>query len=246
MLYELTYMDCKYFENANPIKITKRLNIPGVKCSICGETWANMGSRTLKELPIDSDFTRKLQKESCVTLERLLELKKEFEEINNIKICTPILPGMYINPLTVKILKPLQPGFVFPWSPGITFLTEEVAKVFRDNNISGCALYPVLPAKGKISTSTKLFELVPTNEVEIVTLSKKYIPDLITCNGCGRPQIGKPLCSGSIKVDSESWNGSDVCTIKYCWGYTLVSEKVKNILKENAFSNYQLNPIEIV
>lgn len=226
------------FKKYNPIDISDANTIPWVECDLCGERWGNVISRIPNNLSSRSNIWESI-KEPSLPIEKHIQLRDAFEKEIGFNIEMGKFPGMVFGESNVRILS--ENLYDFIWStPGVVFVKEIVAKQFSEHKITGCEFLHV-----NIDRESKIGEEI--YEVYIYgkagkAAKKSGIAIKSSCKKCGR--IEHTTFRSGIIVDPNNWDGTDICTIEEYPTYILVSEKIKQILEKNNFSNYRLNPLK--
>jgi hypothetical protein len=245
MLYELSHPDYESDQErdyANPVEVVNEISMPGVVCDVCGETWSCTASRSLVELEPGSPLLAQIKREECVPLARLLSMKSQFEHETGAIIPIGQFPGLRIGRLTVRIKRKISCAFVWPWWPICALVTADIATLLHSAGMTGYILYPVEIVAGKFD-GPPLFEIVPTSEMRYTTVPQEDVVPAV-CNGCGRWQAPRYVNS-VIKLDSSSWDGSDIMTIEHYHTYILASQRFKDLLEEHKFANYVCRPVDV-
>lgn len=112
-------------------------------------------------------------------------------------------------------------------------VNETVANLLKNNNITGYKLSDIIVRIDKRKGSNvnkKLYELVVTGSGGNIHPSSGY-KVLDVCKYCGRVKF-RSFDNGII-VDRESWDKSDIFTVREYPKYILVTERVRKIFLDN-------------
>ena len=236
--------------------------LPGVKCSVCNETWG--GSRILAvEYPVGHRDNKHILDKCPISLEQHRVLQREVSsQLSCITgFCPDLKPGDDFQPCYLDV--PSRPVADFLWAGmGSVVVSKRIKDLFETMGIGGISLCPVILRKiGK--RAARLTPQAPVtgepedfiNEVppqiqtasigpyfELVVQSKSgFAPGcepFTTSSGCGRKTFANPDPE-FIMVESM-WNGADI----FFWAdthYIVVTDRLKQSLQSLRVTNVEFN-----
>jgi len=143
------------------------------------------------------------------------------------------------TPIRVRIQSGSKPGdFVFTTRVAVVLISERVANLLKENNITGWDTYDVafFGKKGPIDGYfglTVAGRIGPFKKDRVIV--KKMPPRL--------PGAPEYYARFGMYLDESQWDGSDICTTKgtlcrFC------NEKVKSLFEEHDITNISLTRVE--
>ncbi len=126
----------------------------------------------------------------------------------------------------------------------VFLISEKALNAFENEHVTGYDGYSKVNTCFSSELSEKLFyedapqyyKLNITGEIEFdfkaMCLKKKRV-----CPDCGRfdwNRLGFP----KFQLDETTWDGSDLCRIQSCLGYTVCSEKLYSLISEHELTGF--------
>lgn len=243
--YKLTnppYPTDREMARANPAQYDDPVSLPGVVCQACGEQWA--GSDRVRVAPETSLLVARIMNEFNlgrygVPFESFLVLRSTIA--SRIGLPVDLLrPGATIAPPQGAIRCARINDFLHPF-PGMVWVKEEVKKVLEESDCTGFSFEKVqlywADKKKATEPLPQLWELVVRSRAR---RSGVPLESSICCLQCGRRSFPRPE---HLAIAEEWWDGSDIVNPDDNPNVVIVTEKVKNLLDANGFTNYACNPI---
>ncbi len=125
-------------------------------------------------------------------------------------------------------------------------ITDRLANLFKENNITGFELKPVKVVNKK--TTLKYWEFLPTGKggqsenyrlsYECEFCGQKYYKDV------DEPPEEKFTSVKRVLVNPDQWDGSDVFTVIGLIRHILITEKVKELIISNGIKGAIITPAE--
>jgi hypothetical protein len=233
--FELTYPDYtgdSAMERHNPILMLYPLTMPSIICRTCDNEWRGFRPVYL-EMPNPKlrrrvESTRVLVDEEWRALEREVraDVGARFELEPGDVLGHPAAELGRSN-LTHDILHPFL-GLV---------VTKRIVEALAGAGLTG---YRALPTQLRWSVRAKghgrlphLFQIVVDGRAWREGSSYGAIVD---CRACGRTVFPRPNC---LTVDEKRWDGSDFFNLDLNPGRAFVTERVKDVLESQQFTNYR-------
>ena len=116
-------------------------------------------------------------------------------------------------------------------------ISEKVAKLFEENDVTGYALKPVIFTNKELPC--KYYELYIIGKGGQAHSDSK-IEIKQKCNTCNFIRYTKIQEGIGIIVDKNNWDGSDIFTINGYELFVLITEKVKNLIQNNNITGYKI------
>jgi len=239
-------------------------SLPGVKCSVCGETWG--GSRILPyECPPEMRNHKHLRSAWAIPLEQHKALQKDVLvklKEQGASVCE-LFPGDSFQPCYLDV--PSKPRADFLWAClGSLVVSERIKNLLLEhcgNDIACCEV--VLRRIGKLEASLPapipstgepedMVEEVPLTSdrkdvgryFEICILKESDwppggAPERI-CTGCGRPEVN--TYKREIRMTAGMWRGEQMFLLATTL-YVIVTDDLKRILESARPTNVVFSKI---
>lgn len=240
--------------------------LPGVHCSLCGQTWG--GVRILSfELPPSLRSHKHLKERWPISLEQHQALQREVqEEFRREGIAVPSLqPGDDFQPCYLDI--PSRPRADFLWGClGSVLISERVRQLFESLSVASVSYSPVTlrkvgkrearlaaptPSTGEpediiheVPLLTRTDSIGPYFEL-VIQSESGYAPGaqpLSVCAGCGRETF--PDCEARLVMVESMSKGADIFFLAGTL-YIVVTERVRHALQNLRATNVQFESFEV-
>jgi len=220
---------------------------PSMTCPNCG-IWAGGNTIRLVDLTTDKIVSLKGKIHNCQKGKVIFtdyrdwpEVVAEIEHTLSLKPGT-VRPGSMIGPPTGIITKVSDNDFLFPWSPFVIWVKKRVVDVFKEAGLSGVHYIPcqaewAKKMKNKPKTPPEYWELHVTGHAWQVDSPNRK--EEVICELCKRRKGGPK----DIIVDWTTWDGSDFFILDKIDRMAFVTDKVRDIILENGFTNVDILPI---
>jgi|WetSurMetagenome_2_1015567.scaffolds.fasta_scaffold288727_2 hypothetical protein len=148
------------------------------------------------------------------------------------------------NDLHIKLHSPKVPDILSTWYSEF-IVTDKVAELFRDNNLTGYELRPVvvtsiLHGEKDISQLPKLWELKVSGWGGIAP-EESGIKLIFRCPDCDMIRYSALQYADKL-IDSSQWDGSDFFFVWPMPGYIFITEKAKNIMESHKIGGVKYTP----
>lgn len=237
--------------------------LPGVKCEVCGETWA--GSRVLPFIcPNSLRGETRLQEGWPIPLSEHLALQTKVREhfLSHDIHLPPLWPGDDFQPCFLDA--PSFPRADFLWA-GLTgpVVSARVKRLFESLNIPKLAFCAVSPRRIGRGDATAVAPVPQSGEPEDMMLDVPLIKDTASmepyfelliqaeserpqgsepesiCSGCGREQINSQR--RYLAMFPHMWRGDSIFVLSTTL-YILITDDLKATLEEHKFTNVAFEP----
>jgi len=165
------------------------------------------------------------------------------------KCGNPISMRKWIPPFNVKLSKYSFGDFVF--GDFITFLvSEDFKNKYSNSKLNGISRFEKVVIK-KVNKEKKFLYDIPDYYYVILPVSKIFVDEnkskykrngAIECESC---RVGGVIESmNGVFIDESTWDGKDIFFPINLSGTIIISERFKNFIDENGFTNIEIIPAE--
>lgn len=239
--YELTHPNYETDQQKscqNPVSVREELAIPSVICPDCG-IWS--GSDKLRFSLPPSAYQESFKIPSILPLNEWSRNRPIWAGMLGVD-ASMIRPGTLLGSPTGRLQAGAGlPDFLHP-TPGLIWVKLHVMNAFVSSALRGISFAQVHfesceDCKHR-DDLTELWEIVASGKAR----RKGTDPAAsIACDICGRRTFPAP---GDLRVDEATWDESDFFNVDLNPNIVLVTERVKDLIEEERFSNVALIPVE--
>jgi hypothetical protein len=223
---------------ANPLQTVDEVWLPGLICSVCGETWA--GSRRLYLPVIEPNLLRRLGGLPLPEVE-WRDLAQAVRKHVNLPEDFLLMPGDALGTPTIELLSTSISDFMHPFS-GQIIARGSVINVLQRERLTGFNAIQVhaywssrIQKQNPSLQTPELYELLVTGHVWREGVDKEAIT---VCKHCGRT-----IFPSWRPITESRWDGSDFFNVDMNPNMVFVTEKTCQVLAENQITNFACVPV---
>jgi hypothetical protein len=224
----------------NPVgEYSMGLYVPTIVCEVCGRWGSSINDRLRIQVPEAPEVLELLRGFGFFPR---TEWPQIIEKLATSLAVPPsaLSPGMEIGPPSGSIKRTDFGDFVH--LVGIQWVKPIVVDVLRQHGATGVKFVKVnavwdKKVKDQPAEPPDLWELYVTGQACRADVNRE---GMRLCELCGRE--GFPEAEW-IKVDDASWDGSDFFNVDKNPVLTIVTERVRDILAQHEFTNYECVPV---
>lgn len=220
---------------ANPIRMVNEFYVPGIVCSVCGESWAS-SDRVRVPVPMTSDLRTHLMGKVLSEKEWYSFAAKLRHELS-IPSWMRVTPGAQIGLPKGELYSCEVPDLMHPF-PGQIIARSQVIRALAKEQVSG--FYPVQVQttwaeriRRKDAETPGLYELLIMGNA---WHTGKDTCNTTVCTRCGRTSVPSTTC---LDIDIDRWDGSDFFHVDQNTNIVLVTERVCTLFAEYEFTNFR-------
>ena len=233
-IYKLTsprYITDRAEAQANPIKQTVGLWMPGIRCDHCGNTWS--GSRRLY-FPITDPQVRRRLKATPIDINEWLVLAKSVQVALPVGEAFKIIPGDEFGTPIFEVRSAKFSDIMHPF-PGTLVVSERVLTALESAKTSG--FQPVRAETIWAKRIKAVFGLPPKLYIlRVFGMAWRLGSEIEQgCDLCGRPVYQ----STGNAIDLDRWDKSDFFHVDENPNIVYVTKRVCETLTRFQFTNYE-------
>lgn len=219
-------------DRRNPVRPLVDWHVPSITCDECGR-WAS-SDRLRMQLPLARDLEA-FGQISFLPAHEWLRRRSEWAQLLGV-LPERINPGAELGPPRAEVENRDLEDFVHP-SPGQIWVGERAMPALAHAEFAGVDFVEVetswMKGEGSSRQRPRLWELVVSGSAWRKGSNEQSIT---ACARCGRTTFPN---ASRLEVDEARWGGSDFFHLDRNPNIIVVTERVRDLLEANRFSNFR-------